>query len=144
MYNIVARYYQLLKDEKQLTKQDANELMSYKIALHKTRRWENREDYLAVIKDFVNGEITADDFQDNFLAIWNYDCKQVPNQITEESFQVLPVKENFNSFLSDLFFTVGEDFDYEATTYEEFNKAWLKDVVSKDWTNFLKSIKSEK
>jgi len=78
-----SRYFYLLKQEEILKNQgrslykanqeDYLELLNYQVQLQDHKYWENRQKYLSVISDFLNGIITAENFSDKFLYIWKKD-----------------------------------------------------------------------
>ena len=80
------RYFYLLEQEKILKKQgvsfyqvnqeDSMELLNYKVRLENQNYWENRQKYVSIISEFLNGITTAEDFSDEFLNLWKKDRDQ--------------------------------------------------------------------
>ena len=142
--NIVDRYYELLNKAKslvELTDDKKVELQNYRIRLLDKKRWENRESYVRLVKSFLNGSITDDDFTGLFCKIRSDDIKK-EIEINENSFTTILVMELFSDFINGIYLT-SDHFDDEAGPDEEYGEAWLKDVVSDSWNDFLEESRFE-
>jgi hypothetical protein len=137
------RYLELLEQEKSLNKNGLSlytedrdkylELLNYQVQLADNRSWKNRKKYFSVMNNFVNGKITAEDFNDDFLYLWRKDRDTLDNDY-EPNIR----SKGFGKFINKVFF-LREDFEPEADENEEYNEKWLKDSVS----NVLIQIQKE-
>ena len=142
--NIVDRYYELLNKAKslvELTDDENVELQNYEIRLLYKKRWNNRESYIKLVKSFLNGSTTGDDFTGLFCKIRSDDIEK-EIEINENSFTTIPVMKLFSYFINEIYLT-SDRFDDEAGPNEEYGEAWLKDVVSDSWNDFLEESRFE-
>lgn len=133
------RYYELLNKKKlvgKLSKSEDLELSNYKIRLFNKTRWENRKLYLELIHIFLNGPMDGTDFTESFSYLRDSQLSPKYENINEGSFESTETMVLFSRLIDSLYLTC-DNFDDEATTYEECNEAWLKDTVLDDWNKFL-------
>lgn len=109
------------------------ELLNYEVELSNQIYWKNRKEYFSIMNNFINGKLTAEDFMDEFLCLWEKDqdtaliyCE--PNRTAK----------GFADRMDQVFFCC-EDFEPEAQENEQYGEKWLKDLVS----NILIQIQKE-
>ena len=129
------RYFYLLEQEKILKKQgvsfyqvnqeDSMELLNYKVRLENQKYWENRQKYLSIISEFLNGITTAEDFSDEFLDLWKKDRDRDGSNI---NFEPDTISEEFSSLIGKIF-SCCEIFEPESKEEDEYDEKWLKNSI---------------
>jgi predicted house-cleaning noncanonical NTP pyrophosphatase (MazG superfamily) len=132
----IQRYFSLLEQEEILKKQgvsfytvnqeDYMELLKYKVRLENQKYWENRQKYVSVISEFLNGITTAEDFSDEFLDLWKKD-RDRDRDLSKMNFEPDTISEEFSSLIGKVF-SCCEIFEPESKEYDE---KWLKNSIKK-------------
>jgi hypothetical protein len=129
------RYFYLLEKEEILKKQgvsfykvnreDYMELLNYKIRLENQKYWENRQKYLSIISEFLNGITTAEDFSDEFLDLLKKDRDRDGSKI---NFEPDTISEEFSSLIGKIFICC-EIFEPESKEEDEYDEKSLKNSI---------------
>lgn len=145
-----SRYFYLLEQEEILKNQggslykanqeDYLELLNYQVQLQDHKYWENRQKYLSVISDFLNGIITAEDFSDEFLYLWKKDRDRDVTEIMETNFEPDIISKGFSRLIGKVFSNC-EIFEPESDEDEEYNEKWLKNSIEKVFSEMQKFLK---
>jgi hypothetical protein len=141
-----ARYLELLKQDESLKKkgiwlyeEDREaylELLKYQVRLSDQKYWENRQNYFSVMTNFINGNLTAEDFTDEFLCLWENDRDRFDK--FDVNCELNIASKGFAGWMNKIFSRC-EVFEPEAEKDEEYNEKWLKDSIS----NVLIQIQKE-
>ena len=108
------RFLELLEEEQEYDKQGKNfwkdniekakELALYSNILESAIFWEHRKSYLEIITNFVDEKITADEFEEQFLALTRRSSKEFKikknNLRYEENITINPKSKNFINLIS--------------------------------------------
>lgn len=137
MHYDTKRYFYLLEQEEIFKKQgisfykvnreDYIELLNYKVRLENQKYWENRQKYVSVISEFLNGITTAEDFSDKFLDLWKKDRDRDGSKI---NFEPDTISEEFSSLIGKVF-SCCEIFEPESKEEDEYDEKWLKNSIKK-------------
>jgi hypothetical protein len=137
------RYLELLKQSESLKEKGIRlyeedreaylELLKYQVRLSDQKFWENRQNYFSVMTNLINGKLTAEDFSDEFLCLWENDRDRFAVNCEPNI-----ASKGFGKWINKIFFRC-EDFEPEAEKDEEYGEKWLKDSVS----NLLIQIQKE-
>ena len=129
------RYFYLLEQEEIFKKQgvsfykvnreDYMELLNYKVRLENQKYWENRQKYVSVISEFLNGITTAEDFSDEFLDLWKTDRDRDGSKV---NFEPDTISEEFSSLIGKVF-SCCEIFEPESKEEDEYDEKWLKNSM---------------
>ena len=140
------RYFYLLEQEEIFKKQgvsfykvnreDYMELLNYKVRLENQKYWENRQNYLSVISDFLNGITTAEDFTDEFLYLWKKDRDRDVNKM---NFELDTISEEFSSLIGKIFICC-EIFEPESKEEDEYDEKWLKNSIKEIFYEIQKHL----
>lgn len=109
------------------------ELLNYQVRLSDQKFWENRKNYFSVMNNLINEKLTAEDFTDEFLSLWEND-RDRPTINCEPNI----ASKGFGAWM-DKIFSQCEVFEPEAEKNEQYGEKWLKDSVS----NLLIQIQKE-
>jgi hypothetical protein len=130
------RYFYLLEQEEILKKQgvsfykanreDYMELLIYKAQLENQKYWENRQKYVSVISEFLNGITTAEDFSDEFLDLWKKDRDRNGSKM---NFEPDTIAKEFSRLIEKVF-SYCEIFRPESKEEDEYNEKWLKNSIN--------------
>jgi len=131
----IKRYFYLFEQEEIFKKQgvsfykvnreDYMELLNYKVRLENQKYWENRQKYVSVISEFLNGITTAEDFSDEFLDLWKKDRDRDGSKI---NFEPDTISEEFSSLIGKVF-SCCEIFEPESKEEDEYDEKWLKNSI---------------
>ena len=132
------KFFELLELEKKyknqgksLYKEDLDKykkLIKYKVSLSTHIYWQDKEKYVSIIKSFINDVSSADDFTDEFLALWRKNRDALDT--SEINFDPNPKSIGFLDIVDEIF-DYCEMFEPEANQNEEYNAIWLKNSLKK-------------
>jgi len=100
-------------------------MLNYKVRLENQKYWENRQKYVSVISEFLNGITTAEDFSDEFLDLWKKDRDRDGSKI---NFEPDTISEEFSSLIGKVF-SCCEIFEPESKEEDEYDEKWLKNSM---------------
>ena len=131
------RYLELFQQDESLKKKGMSlyeedrdkylELLKYQVRLCDQKSWENRKNYFSVMNNLINEKLTAEDFIDEFLGLWEEDRNWKEN--LDVNCEPNIASKGFSKWINKLFFCC-EDFEPEAQKNEQYGEKWLKDSVS--------------
>jgi hypothetical protein len=137
------KYIELLKQAESLEKKGLSlykvdrdrylELLKYKVQFSDQKYWENRKNYFSLIHNLLNKKLTAEDFIDEFMCLWEKDRDRVDVNC-EPNIE----SKGFARWM-DKIFSRCEVFKPEAQNNEQYGEKWLKDSVN----NILIQIQKE-
>lgn len=124
------RYLELLKESQNLEKKGLSlykedqdkymELLGYKVRLEEQKNWESRKKIFSIMNNFINGKLTGEDFDDEFMVLWE-EGRDEPFIDYEPD----PASKDFSIWVNRIFISC-ELFEPEAEENEEYNEKWLK------------------
>jgi hypothetical protein len=101
------------------------ELLNYRVRLKNQKYWENRQKYVSVISEFLNGITTAEDFIDGFLDLWKKDRDRDGSKI---NFEPDTISKEFSSLIGKVF-SCCEVFEPESKEEDEYDEKRLKNSI---------------
>lgn len=99
------------------------EFLQYQVYLESQNYWEHKDQYFSLMINLINGELTAQDFSDMFLNLWEEDRDRGYANLD------LDIRSKGFSRWTDNLFSCCENFGEEAEPEEEYGEKWLKDEV---------------
>ncbi|MEX1384201.1 colicin immunity domain-containing protein [Lutibacter sp.] len=94
------------------------ELLIYKVRLENQKYWGNRQKYVSVISEFLNGITTAEDFSDEFLDLWKKDRDRNGRKM---NFEPDTIPEEFSRLIGKVF-SCCEIFEPESKEEDKYDK----------------------
>lgn len=142
------RYLELVKQASSLEKKGMSlyredrdrylELLKYEVRLSDQKCWENRKNYFSVMNNLINEKLTAEDFVDEFLCLWEKDRDRCA-----VNYEPNIDSKGFAKWIDKIFFRC-EDFEPEAQKNEQYGEKWLKDSISNVLIQIQKEYDSNK
>lgn len=121
-----------------MNQEDYMELLNYKVRLENQKYWANRQKYVSVISEFLNGITTAEDFSDKFLDLWKKD-RDRDRDVSKMNFEPDTISEEFSSLIGKVF-SCCEIFEPESKEEEEYDKKWLKNSMKEIFSEMQKYL----
>ena len=103
-------------------------LIKYQTNLSTHIYWQNRKKYVPIIKSFINDVISADDFTNEFLALWTKNRDALDT--IEINFDPNPKSIGFFDIVDEIFHHC-EMFEPESKHNERYSTTWLKIELKK-------------
>ena len=115
-------------------------LIEYQANLSSHIYWRNRKKYVSIIKSFIHDVISADDFTNEFLALWTKNRDALDT--IEINFDPNPKSIGFFDIVDEIFHHC-EMFEPESKQNEEYNAIWLKNSLKKTLLKMQKYLDEE-
>jgi hypothetical protein len=110
------------------------ELLTYQQQVNDHIFWQNRCQFVSLMKNFINGTLDAEKFSNEFFAI-SHENDDVYKAFTQdldlknlENFEPDSRSKDFHIFITEILNDC-DFFEPDAEEDEEWNKKWLKDSV---------------
>lgn len=142
------RYLELLKQAENIKKKGLSlykenrdmylELLKYEVRLSDQTFWENRKNYFSIMNDLLNEKLTAEDFVDEFMYLWEKDRDTVI-----VNYDPNIESKGFARWIDRIFFPC-EDFEPEAQKNEPNGEQCLKDSIRDILIDMQKKYNSDK
>ena len=140
-------YFELLELKKRYSNQrksffkedfdNYRKLIKYQANLSTQIYWRDRKKYVSIIKSFINDVISADDFTNEFLALWTKNRDALDT--IEINFDPNPKLIGFCNIVDEIFHYC-EMFEPESEQNEEYNTIWLKNSLKKTLVKIQKYL----
>ena len=141
------KYFELLELEKKYENQGKSlfeddsdnyiKLLDYQVELQTHIYWQNRKEYVSIIKSCLNDVISADDFKYDFFALWREHGDALDT--IEINFEPNPKSIGFDDIIEEIF-SICEIFEPEANENQEYNATWLKNSLKKIFLEMQKYL----
>ena len=140
-------YFELLELKKRYNNQrksffkedfdNYRKLINYQANLSTQIYWRDRKKYVSIIKSFINDVISADDFTNEFWALWTKNRDALDT--IEINFDPNPKLIGFCNIVDEIFHHC-EMFEPGSEQNEEYNVIWLKNSLKKTLVKIQKYL----